>query len=178
MPKNKNTRNTKSFIKRKSSKKYSFKNKNHKYKGGACNCQNDRLGGKMTGGYGPASYQPISNDYFYTYQSNPNLLPFPATESNVLDIYTTGGKKYKYPRKSKSRKSKKSKKNMTRRKMMHGGNILPQFLTSHPFGNNYVQYTGDTQGTLLGVNMINGISNNNNSITDGPLLHPESAYIA
>jgi hypothetical protein len=103
------------------------------------------------------------------------LLPFPAIENNVPDIYTTGGKKYKNPRKSKSRKSKK---NITQRKMMHGGNILPQFLTNHPLGNNYVQHIGDTQGAFLGTNMINGISNNNNSITDGPLLHPERVYIA
>jgi hypothetical protein len=168
MAKKINTKSKKKSMGRKSMKNRSRKYRNL-YKGGSCDCQKFLGGGKMTGGYGPSSYQPISNAHFNSYQSNPNIIPFPAIENNFPDIRTTGGKKNK-------NKSKKSRKNKP--KIMHGGNFLTQSLANDAFGNNYTQYTGNTPGAFLGTNLISGVTNIDPSVTDGPLLYPERVYNA
>jgi hypothetical protein len=173
MPKNrkiikntKNAKNRKTSIKKRSLKRYTRKYRNL-YKGGGCPCQNDYQGGKMTGGYGSASFPLNYNNHIYSYAENPNVLPFPAIENNIPDIHTTGGKK------NKTRKSKKNKQTI-----MHGGNILPQWATNDYFGNNYVQNTGDLQGVFSSVNLLNGTLSRSTSLTDGQLLHPDYRQIA
>ena len=166
MAKKNNTKRKKTSMRRKSMKNHSRKYRKL-YKGGSCECQKISGGGKMKGGYGAASYQPISNAYFNSYQSNPNIIPFPAIENNHPNIFTTGGKK---------NKNKKSRKNKL--KIMHGGSSLPQSVTNDSFGNNITQYTGNTPGAFLGTNLLNGVTNINPLITEGPLLYPERVYIA
>lgn len=164
------TKNNKSkLIKKKINKKIN-KNKSIKYrnlyKGGDCGCDGGNGSLKIVGGYGQASYQPIPLKNFYE-MTNPNDLPFPTIERNYSNIYTTGGKKNSF--KKMTRKTKKNKE----LKIMHGGNVLPYWMTNDPFGNNYVQYTGDTAGAFLGKDLVNGIIDPNNYTTEGPLLHPE-----
>jgi hypothetical protein len=61
---------------------------------------------------------------------------------------------------------------------MRGGSLLPNWLINDPINNNYVQFTGNTPGAFLGNNIITGLPNSSNSITDGPLLYPDRSNIA
>jgi hypothetical protein len=110
----------------------------------------------MRGGYGPSNLLSLNSSHYYDYSKNPNVLPFPESARNMKLI--SGGKKS--------------------RKIMRGGNILPNWITNHPFSNNSLQSTGDTAGAFLGNNVINGIPNSSISITDGPLLNVNSSYNA
>jgi hypothetical protein len=136
------------------SNKYTKKTKKHRqtkksYRGG-CGCNSsDPI---MKGGYGPSNLSSLDSRHYYNL-TNPNDLPASSSSRNTI----MGGKKTK---------------------KMRGGNVLPNWLTTHSFGNNSLIYTGDTAGAFLGSNVYNGIPNPSNSITDGPLLNLRSAYNA
>jgi len=146
---NKNTKKTK-----KTKKNYSRKNKKI-YKGGQCGCRGnlENSPSKMTGGYGHSNLSSLQPTQYYDYSTNPNALTFPQSSRLI-----SGGKKTT--------------------KKMRGGSILPNWLTNDFFGNNSVQFTGSTPGAFLGTNVINGSQNVSNSITNGPLLRPDSRHIA
>lgn len=171
----KNNTKQKKSPKKKSSKKLMRKNKSRKiklFRGGKCPCAGGGSetspyygAGKqlnMVGGYGPASFQPMPLHTFYD-KSDLSTMPFPASDRNTPMDSTTpmlmGGKK--------SRKIKKT-------RIMHGGNILPQWLSRDPIlgnTNNVVQYTNTTPGAYTGNNLFNGQGYSYASITDGPLLN-------
>jgi hypothetical protein len=150
---NKNSKKTK--------KNNSRNNKTRNYKKmrkGGCGCtinndnnNNNKGLGLIKGGYGPSNFSSLPQSHYYSYSNNPNAVSFPLSSRNM-----NGGKK---PKK------------------MRGGNVLPNWLTNHPFGNNSVIYTGDTAGAFLGSNVYNGIPNSSNSITDGPLLNTNRTNI-
>lgn len=174
MAKKNNTKQKKSSKKR-SIKKSMRKNKSRKqklFRGGKCPCAGGdaaiqpAYGGKkqltMVGGYGPASFQPMPLHTFYD-KSDPSIMPLPESDRNTPMNSTTpmiiGGKK--------SRKNKKI-------NIMHGGNILPQWLSRDPIlgnTNNVVQYTNTTPGAYTGNNLFNGQGYSYATITDGPLLN-------
>lgn len=137
---------------KKTKKNNSRNNKTRNYKKmrkGGCGCSNDI--GVIKGGYGPSNFSSLPQSHYYSYSNNPNAVSFPMSSRNM-----NGGKKTK---------------------KMRGGNVLPNWLTNHPFGNNSVIYTGDTAGAFLGSNVYNGIPNSSNSITDGPLLNTNRTNI-
>jgi hypothetical protein len=146
------------------------------FRGGKCPCaggdaspsqlvyggEQNKQNSVMLGGYGPASFQPMPLHTFYD-RSDPNSIPLPASDRNTPMNSTTpllmGGKK--------SSKNKKV-------KIMHGGNILPQWLSRDPIlgnTNNVVQYTNTTPGAYTGNNLFNGQGYSYATITDGPLLN-------
>ena len=145
----------------KSKKNYSRKS-NKLYRGGDCGCKGNL---RMNGGYGPSNFASLPQSHYYEL-TNPTSLPLPES-SRLLKM--NGGKK--------TTKNKKSKKNKLS-KLMKGGNLLPNWSTNDPFGNNFTQYTGNTQGAILGNNLINAIPNASNNITDSNLLYPERVYNA
>lgn len=177
----KNSTKQKKSSKKRSIKKTLRKNKSRKqklFRGGKCPCGGGdaastpqlAYGGEqkkqsdviMVGGYGPASFQPMPLHTFYD-KSDPTSMPFPASDRNTPMNSTTpilmGGKK--------SRRNKKV-------KIMHGGDILPQWLSRDPIlgnTNNVVQYTNTTPGAYTGNNLFNGEGYSYASITDGPLLN-------
>jgi hypothetical protein len=133
----------------KKSKKNMHSKKSHR---GGCGCRkNAGYLSIMQGGYGSSNLSSLDSRNYYNL-TNPNDLPAPISSRNTI----MGGKKTK---------------------KMRGGNILPNWLTNHPFGNNSLIYTGDTAGAFLGSNVYNGISNSSNSITNGPLLNPNRTSI-
>lgn len=135
---------------KKPKKYYSRKNKNLR-KSGGCGC-NKNFKYEMKGGYGPSNFSSLNTSDYYPH--NLTTLPLPESSRNVI---IKGGKK------NKNNSNKKV-------KTMRGGNILPNWVTNHPFGNNSLP-TGDTAGAFLGNNIINGIPNSTNSITDAPVLN-------
>jgi hypothetical protein len=138
---------------KKTKKNNSRNNKTRNYKKmrkGGCGCTEDNSL-VFKGGYGPSNFSSLPQSHYYSYSNNPNAVSFPLSSRNM-----NGGKK---PKK------------------MRGGNVLPNWLTNHPFGNNSVIYTGDTAGAFLGSNVYNGIPNSSNSITDGPLLNTNRSNI-
>uniref|UniRef100_A0A6C0DC05 Uncharacterized protein n=1 Tax=viral metagenome TaxID=1070528 RepID=A0A6C0DC05_9ZZZZ len=139
---------------KKTKKNNSRNNKTRNYKkmrkgGCGCNINNDNI--IMKGGYGPSNFSSLPQSQYYSYSNNPNAISFPLS-SRIIN----GGKKTK---------------------KMRGGNVLQNWITNHPFGNNSVMYTGDTAGAFLGSNVYNGIPNFSNSITDGPLLNTNRSNI-
>jgi hypothetical protein len=149
----KSNKNTK-----KNKKNYSRKYKNLRKGGCGCNSNREKKYPIMIGGYGPSNLP--ESKYYYEYAGNPNAVQFPQSSRNM-----NGGKKIK---------------NISRKnpKIMRGGNMLTNWLINDPFNNNYVQFTGNTPGSFLGNNIINGIPNSSNSVTDGPLLYPDRSNIA
>jgi len=172
MTKKNNTKRRKST--KKTAKKTMRKNKSRKpklFRGGSCPCASGDAttqpiyGGKkkaMVGGYGPASFQPMPLHTFYD-KSDPTVMSFPESDRNTPMNPTTpvlmGGKKNK--------KNKFS-------KVMHGGNILPEWLSRDPIlgnTNNVVQYTNTTPGAYSASNLLTGQGYSYPNITDGPLLN-------
>jgi hypothetical protein len=176
----KNSTKLKKSSKKRSTKKSMRKNKSRKqklFRGGKCPCgggdaspsqlvyggeQKKHTDAIMVGGYGPASFQPMPLHTFYD-KTDPTTMPFPASDRNTPMNSTTpilmGGKK--------SRKNKNV-------KIMHGGDIFPQWLSRDPIlgnTNNVVQYTNTTPGAYTGNNLLNGQGYSYASITDGPLLN-------
>jgi hypothetical protein len=164
-------------MKKKINKKSMRKTKSRKvklFRGGKCGCSGgDGLQPaqpsdlKMVGGYGPASFQPIPLRSFYDY--NNSSVDNPINDRNTPIHSTTpilmGGKK--------SRKNRKI-------KIMHGGNILPQWATQDPIlgnNNNIVEYTYTTPGVFTGNNLLNGQGYSYPNINDGPLLYPDRTNI-
>jgi hypothetical protein len=142
-------------IKRKNTKKnYSRKYKNLRKGGCGCNKKKNLL---IIGGYGPSNLP--DSKYYYEYAGNPNTVQFPQSTR------ISGGKKHRNV----------SNKNT---KLMRGGNILPNWIINDPFNNNYLQFTGNTSGAFLGSNVINGVANSIDSVTEGPLLYPDRTNIA
>ena len=173
MTKKNNTKRRKST--KKTAKKTMRKNKSRKpklFRGGSCPCaggdaniQQPIHGGKkkaMVGGYGPASFQPMPLHTFYD-KSDPTVMSFPESDRNTPMNPTTpvlmGGKKNKKIKIS---------------KVMHGGNILPEWLSRDPIlgnTNNVVQYTNTTPGAYSASNLLTGQGYSYPNITDGPLLN-------
>ena len=133
---------------KKTKKHYSRRNKNLR-KSGGCGC-NKNVKYEMNGGFGPSNFSSLNTSHYYPH--NQSTMPLPESSS-----FIKGGKK------NKNISNKKT-------KIMRGGNILPNWVTNHPFGNNSLP-TGDTAGAFLGNNIINGIPKSTNSITDAPVLN-------
>jgi len=152
-------RKTNKILKRKNTKK-SHSRKYKKLRKGGCGCISNKKKNtlSMIGGYGPSNLP--ESKYYYEFGGDPNALPFPQSTRNM-----NGGKKNK---------------NVSRKnpKIMRGGSLLPNWLINDPINNNYVQFTGNTPGAFLGNNIITGLLNSSNSITDGPLLYPDRSNIA
>lgn len=131
-------------------KKTIRKNKRRSYKNqklyieGGCPCLLNQ-----TGGYGAASLQPIPLKTFYetnTYANDPSVTS--VSSRNLPEI--KGGKK---GRRTKTKRNKKASKRV-RFNVQHGGNL------------SIVEFTGTTDGAIIGRDLINGES----------VLEPE-AYI-
>jgi hypothetical protein len=156
---------------KKINKKVMRKTKSRKtklFRGGKCPCSGgDSLKSSppiMVGGYGPASFQPLPLNTFYE-KVDPTIMSLPINDRNTPMHPSTpilmGGKK--------SRKNKKI-------KIMHGGNLIPEFSLKDPIlgnTNNVVLYTNTTPGTFTGHNLMNGVGYSYSNITDGPLLYPD-----
>jgi hypothetical protein len=63
-------------------------------------------------------------------------------------------------------------------RIMSGGKKNKKSKKMYGGVSNYIESTGNTSGAGLGSNLINGIPNPSNSITDGPLLNISSVYNA